>query len=1051
MSSALIWSAVATRPRSAPRLLARLGVVRRSLRYSREACHQQNAARPQHKKYDHTLRLPRTAFPMRLNAAQVEPRIQQECLTGLYPQLRDRPADSSSEDGPAAFILHDGPPFANGDLHMGHVLNKVLKDVICRYQALQGRPVHFRPGWDCHGLPIEVKAVSAVRSTDASEGADDDANATAQLLDVRQTAATFAAGAIDRQRTLFKRLGILADWERPYITMTPEYEAAQLKLFHHMLDQGLVYRRFCPVQWSPQSQTALAEAEVEYYDHTSTSAYVRFPLINRPTGTDPDTPIAALIWTTTPWTLLANQALAFNPGLRYVLVRPTPEAHELLLIAYDRLEALRQTLQQPLDVIQDVPATALGDLQAQHPLHSRTIPFIAGDHVTSDAGTGVVHTAPAHGVEDFRACQRVGIDVEFNLVDGRGRYRDAAGPQLAGLEVLGEGNTTVLGQLEAAGSLVHREAYQHRYPYDWRTKTPLLFRATRQWFADLRHIGEHARDALADVHETDQPLVAPEALAHIRECIAEHGSDFWWRASVAELLPLDLQAQATRYKKSTDTLDVWFDSGSSWSAVLEADHGENARADVYLEGSDQHRGWFQSSLLLRSATRPDGQAPYRQLLTHGFVLDEQGQKMSKSLGNGVDPSVVINGGKNLKQEPAYGADTLRLWAASVDYTNDVSIGPNTLRITHENLRKIRNALRFMHGNLGAAEPALASGSAIVELPSLEAYLMHLLADYEGSVKAAYDQHNFLRVHQITLNFIQTNLSGFYFEIIKDRLYAGGQDSSYLATLTVLRHMLTAFEQALAPILVHTIEESYEISKTYGAASEAHSSVMLRPWTSFAEWHQPALGERFDAVRELRREVFRLVQATRETGAIKGGSDARVSVRLPSATGRLVYEALDHDALTEVLLVSQTSFARAALPSYQNHSSPEVDKKELKFLDQSEKKKVNSRMKPFEKRAEQPSTLNMDDDHIRHVEREVIIRKMVKESAGQFCQDEMKAFADCARGRSISVVWACREVNDIMKRCIASHMTDADFERETQRFIELRRLNRARLAQSEEHQ
>eukprot|EP00730_Choanoeca_flexa_P002912 TRINITY_DN11226_c0_g1_i2.p1 TRINITY_DN11226_c0_g1~~TRINITY_DN11226_c0_g1_i2.p1 ORF type:complete len:974 (+),score=220.25 TRINITY_DN11226_c0_g1_i2:57-2978(+) len=872
------------------------------------------------KAYDHTLLLPKTAFPMRANASVREPKIQAALGPELYQQLRShRKATSQHEE----FIVHDGPPFANGDIHIGHVLNKVLKDIIVRSRFLDNRCVSFIPGWDCHGLPIEAKAVSAVYST---------RNATdAHVTQVRTQAAEFATDAIRRQKADFQRLGVLADWQSPYITMTPEYEASQLELFVSMVQRGLIYRAFKPVQWSPASQTALAEAEVEYLDHTSTSVHVCF-------GLTPDfdslpthiTRVGCLVWTTTPWTLLANQALAVGKDLEYVLVEHGTMA---LVVAKARLEELRILLDSPLKVLGEVIPHLLKNMQASHPLEDRQVPIVFADHVSDDAGTGIVHMAPAHGKEDYFACLDNGLNIDRNLVDEKGCYNDQAPETFRGLAVLDKGNEQVVQALEASGNLLHSGPHHHRYAYDWRTRTPLIQRATQQWFADVSELKtaaakavdtvkihpEHGRSRLLNTiagrnewcisrqrvwgvpipilmdQATDEPLLDDDVLQHAIELVRKHGSNIWWEASIQELLPEGYDTRGRSFYKLQDTMDVWFDSGSSWHAVTQQRHPDSKQADVYLEGSDQHRGWFQSSLLTKMATTTDELPPFKTLLTHGFVLDDDNEKMSKSLGNGIDPKTVINGGKNQKKEPAYGADTLRLWVASVDYTGDVKVGPETLKTVSNNLRKIRNASRFMLGNLANFEHD-KDAVEYADLPLIDQYMLDRLYAWQGQVQQEYEAYNFLAVTQLVLNFIATDLSSFYFETVKDRLYADtGSSVSRRAACTVLHHVLHSLSLAMCPITPHLAEELYFFRQGIdpSAGDPLDTSIMYQTWPDLEPFANQSAAYEIGVVRKMREGVFSAVEQARMAGLIKGSMDARVTLSDYSSIPESLLETDNH--------------------------------------------------------------------------------------------------------------------------------------------------------------
>ncbi|MEM6716917.1 MAG: isoleucine--tRNA ligase, partial [Cyanobacteria bacterium P01_C01_bin.147] len=678
--------------------------------------------------YKETVLLPKTTFEMRAHAAKREPEIQKFWEAN---QFYEKLAETNPGD---PFVLHDGPPYANGALHMGHALNKILKDIINKYQILQGRKVRYIPGWDCHGLPIELKVL---------QNMDPEARAKLTPIKLRYKAKAFAEKAINQQREGFKRYGVWGDWEAPYMTLQPAYEAAQIGVFGQMYLKGYIYRGLKSVHWSPTSQTALAEAELEYPEgHTSPSIYAAFPMVKASAATETAlapylAELGIAIWTTTPWTIPANMAVAVNGDLTYAVVAvASGQPFKYLLIAKDLQGRISQVLDSELTLQAEFKGADLEGAAYRHPLQDQlptdkrgeTSPvIIGGDYITTESGTGLVHTAPGHGQEDFVVGQRYELQV-LCPVDERGDMTAEAGP-FAGMNVLQDANPAIIEALEKAGSLLKHEPYAHKYPYDWRTKKPTIYRATEQWFASVEGFRDEALQAIQAVKwipaqgenritpmvgdradwcisrqrtwgvpipvfydsETNEPLITEETLDYIQTLFAEKGSNAWWELPVEELLPATYRDNGRTYVKGMDTMDVWFDSGSSWAAVAQQRGGMSYPVEMYLEGSDQHRGWFQSSLLTSVAI--NGCAPYRQVLTHGFTIDEQGRKMSKSLGNGIDPQVIIEGGKNQKKEPAYGADVLRLWVSSVDYSSDVPLGNNILRQTADVYRKIRNTAR----------------------------------------------------------------------------------------------------------------------------------------------------------------------------------------------------------------------------------------------------------------------------------------------------------------------------------------------------------------------
>ena len=740
-------------------------------------------------------------------------------------------------------MLHDGPPYANGRLHVGHALNKILKDVMLRVQVQQGRRVRYVPGWDCHGLPIELKALGP------------DGGAGLSPLQVRHAARRLAESTVADQMAAFRSYGVMADWDRRWTTMDPGFEVAQLRLFRRMVQRGLVYRRYRPVYWSPSSRTALAEAELEYDErHVSTAAYVKFRLAAAgPLGAVVKDPLFAVVWTTTPWTLPANKAIAVREDMEYMVVRVrsgedgggTPRT-EALIIATERYEAARSLFLDELHpevIVPSIKGVNLVGLEYLHPLEGEapaTRSILHADLVTADSGTGLVHLAPGHGFEDYDVCQRLGITVPAP-VDGDGRFVQESGvpvpESLVGLPVLGEGSKAVAKLL--GSHLLKTHKIRHKYPYDWRTKQPVIVRATAQWFADVGRIKDPALKALEAVrfvpkggrtrlesfvkgrsewcisrqrawgvpipvlYSGDDCLLTDESLEHIISVIQERGTDAWWSDDPddAAWVPEPLRRDGRRYRRGADTMDVWFDSGSSWTQT-------DGPADVYLEGSDQHRGWFQSSLLTRVAAANDGAgppaAPFRTLVTHGFALDAAGRKMSKSLGNIVSPAQVMDGSllPPLKARggapPAYdalGPDALRLWAAGADYTRDVVVGVPVLRGVHAALTKYRVTAKMLLGSLHAS----ARGAPPSQLDRIA---LLQLAGAAADVRRALDAHDFARALAALNRWLVADLSAFYLESLKDRLYCSH------APAGVVEPIFVALLRMLAPVTPLLVEEAW---------------------------------------------------------------------------------------------------------------------------------------------------------------------------------------------------------------------------------------------------
>ncbi|KAJ1823483.1 isoleucine-tRNA ligase [Coemansia sp. RSA 2599] len=870
--------------------------------------------------YSHTLKLPKTDFPLRADAVRREKLFRERCTDQLYEwQLKNNP-------GPQ-FILHDGPPYANGDLHIGHFMNKVLKDITNRYQVMQGRRVLYIPGFDGHGLPIEQKALATLKDRD-HEALDP--------MEIRKLARNFALKAVAKQTKSFKEYAIMGDWKHPYLTLDPEYEANQLEIFRKMVERGFIYRQNKPVFWSPSSRTALAEAELEYNDsHISTSVYVRFPLTDQSSAKIGAAPGAGLlIWTTTPWTLPANCAVAVHPDLDYCLVEISEDTESgsrtyQLVVGASRLEAVQALLPEgSLAVtLRAFKGRDLSGLTYCSLLRDKECKVLAADYVTEETGTGLVHTAPGHGKEDYELGMAHGIEI-VSPVDDFGRFTSEAGPALAGKSVLSEGNLAVIDLLIAKGVLLAQKKLKHSYPYDWRTKQPIIQRATPQWFANVSELKNTAWESVSNVTvvpesgrrrlkafvtgrsewcisrqrvwgvpipvlynaQTGEPLLTSESIGHIANVIRTNGgSDAWWRLPAEEFLLPEYQNCGVEYIKGTDTMDVWFDSGSSWKLLEnKAESTDGAYADVYLEGSDQHRGWFQSSLLTSNAVR--GVAPYKALVTHGFTLDEQGRKMSKSIGNTLAPCSVIEGGKDKKKEPAYGVDLLRLLVGSTDYTQDVSFGPTIFAGFSDIIRKIRGTVRFMLGNLDGFVPEMAV--PYTEMASIDRYMLHELRHFKQTAKQSFDKFEYYRAMQLLNNFTNTTLSAFYFDISKDRLYANAAtDLERRSAQTALYHVLINYTTVLAPVTCHLAEEVWQF---FGPVRDAFGkdafSVFMEKWDQTSDsWNDAALAEEWAALRKIRGLANKAIEAARQGKAIGSSLDAELDIYLPleSRLGKLL--------------------------------------------------------------------------------------------------------------------------------------------------------------------
>eukprot|EP00634_Sargassococcus_sp_CCMP2135_P008618 CAMPEP_0198649656 /NCGR_PEP_ID=MMETSP1467-20131203/4416_1 /TAXON_ID=1462469 /ORGANISM="unid. sp., Strain CCMP2135" /LENGTH=1063 /DNA_ID=CAMNT_0044385453 /DNA_START=134 /DNA_END=3327 /DNA_ORIENTATION=+ len=868
--------------------------------------------------YRDTVLLPNTNFSQRANAVVREPKLQHWWnVNQVYERLL------SNAPGPP-FVLHDGPPYANGDLHIGHALNKILKDFINRYRILRGNKVQFIPGWDCHGLPIELKVLQA---------AGKNASETPPLLEplqLRARASAFAKDAMSRQRESFKRYGVCGSWDEPYLTLNPEYEAAQLGVFAVMFERGHIYRGTKPVWYSPSSQTALAEAELEYSDaHISRAVYATFDVVDAADCIAELRPLQLAIWTTTPWTLPANLAVAVSASLEYAAVDYFFEGkpRRRLVVA----KALAQTLATK-QAAQDfqVLATFNGLELSNGTSYVRPIVnkygetadvIIGGDYISEESGTGLVHTAPGHGLDDYETGLQFGLN-PFSPVDEGGRYTAEAGHGLEGLDVLNEAVGTIVQRLQ--NNVLCDELFSHRYPYDWRTKKPVLMRATSQWFASISTFREVALEkidlaswvpsagknriaAMISLRgdwcisrqrswgvpipvfyhkKTGRHLLTAETIRHVQDLVREHGSDVWWSLSVQDLLPACLRDIAEDYEKGSDTMDVWFDSGTSWASVLD-DRLCEVPADLYLEGSDQHRGWFQSSLLTSVAVT--GKLPFASVITHGFVLDENGFKMSKSEGNVIDPRVIIEGSDKGWKCPAYGADVLRMWVASVDYSTDVRLGENALKQVFEQYRKLRNTLRYMLGNIHDLSPSCMGGSSLCtyysDLPSLDKWILGRLGQLEADACDAYEGYHFSRVVNLVAQFCVADLSAFYLDVAKDRLYISPQLSRRRRDCQrVIAMCLEVLTRLIAPLLPHLAEEAWHefphiehmpYSTERGSVFELADAWDLRtrklaPFPSFADGM-------WSSIRLLRNDINKALELGRKKGIVGSSLDSCVFI------------------------------------------------------------------------------------------------------------------------------------------------------------------------------
>ena len=854
--------------------------------------------------YKHTLNLPQTDFPMQAKLAQREPeRLARWEAEGLYARVQQATADRPR------FWLIDGPPYANGDIHIGHAVNKVLKDMVVKSRRLDGHCAPYVPGWDCHGLPIELQ----VEKKHGKVGQKIDAPA------FRAACREYAMRQVERQREDFKRLGVLGDWDNPYLTMKPAYEAEQLRALATIIDQGHVVRGFKPVHWCLDCGSSLAEAEVEYQDKTSPAIDVVFAAddaddLARRFGVEPPAAAGFVIWTTTPWTLPANQAICVHADLEYALVEADGRR---LVIAAELVEAVaaRAGINRPT-VLARVRGQALAGARARHPFIARTVPIVTGEHVTLDAGTGLVHTAPAHGLDDFEVGQREGLPVD-NPVAGNGCFVDGT-PLVGGLHVR-KADAPILEALESAGALLCRVTLQHSYPHCWRHKTPLIFRATPQWFISMdasglrdtadRAIGQtrwipawgerRIREMVAGrpdwcisrqrywgvpialfVHRQtgDMHPRSAELLRKVADRVGADGLEAWFGSTVADWLPPE---EAAQYEMAPDTLDVWFDSGVVHQCSFVSTHpqdlvdGQPPVADFYLEGSDQHRGWFQSSLLTACAMY--GRAPYRNVLTHGFTVDEQGRKMSKSVGNVVAPQQVMN---------ELGADVLRLWVAASDYRGEIAVSDQLLKRIADAYRRIRNTARFLLGNLHGFDPA-RHRVPVDRMLAVDRWALREAAALQLRLQQAYRDCEFHQVYQRVHNYCVVDLGGLYLDILKDRLYTMAADSrGRRSAQTAMYHILEALVRWIAPVLSFTADEIWEHMPGRG-----QDTVFAQTWHEFPDAPEDGTLDwaRLRAVREL---VQKRLEDARGAGQVGGSLEAELRIHADDETAAALRAAGD---------------------------------------------------------------------------------------------------------------------------------------------------------------
>ena len=835
--------------------------------------------------YNETLNLPQTEFPMRGNLPEKEPTILAKWTEmDIYRLVQE------ANSGKEKYILHDGPPYANGDIHLGHTLNKVLKDIIVRYRSMNGYDAPYVPGWDTHGLPIEQQAIKSLGLNRNN----------VSVVEFRRKCRDYALKYVEIQKEQFKRLGVRGDWENPYITLDPKFEAVQIKVFGEMAKKGFIYKGLKPVYWCCDCETALAEAEVEYGNKKSPSIYVKFKVTNGK-GILDESNSYVVIWTTTPWTLPANVAISLHPELEYVLVQ----------VGEDKLVMAKELYKNVMEVAGISEYTVIKSFLGQelegvicvNPLFERESVVILGEHVTTEQGTGCVHTAPGHGQEDYEVGKKYKLPT-LSPLDNQGRFTEE-GRQFAGL-TYEDANKAITKELEEKGMLMKLSFIQHQFPHCWRCKDPIIFRATEQWFASIDGFRKEALKAIDEVRwiptwgrdriynmvadrgdwcisrqrtwgvpipifycgECNEPIINDQTIEHVSQLFREHGSEIWFAKDANELVPTGLVCEKCShqgFRKETDIMDVWFDSGSSHAAVLETHPDLAWPADLYLEGSDQHRGWFNSSLSTAVATR--GTAPYKAVLTHGFLVDEQGRKMSKSMGNGIDPLEVIN---------KLGADILRLWVASADYKADVAISQGILKQITESYRKIRNTCRFLLGNIYDYDNEIHRVD-YGEMPDLDKWALMRLNKLVDKVTKSYDNYEFHTLYHTIHNFCVVDISAFYLDVVKDRLYTFPANSKERRSAqTVIYDTLTALVQMLTPVLSFTAEEVW----SYLPQKHKEASVQLAGWPKVnIAYIDNELEARWSKIIDIRDEVTKVLEKARQEKVIGHSLNAQVNLYL----------------------------------------------------------------------------------------------------------------------------------------------------------------------------
>ena len=873
--------------------------------------------------YKDTLLLPNTAFSMKANLTKKEPEMLNKWETDdIYHKIL---ADRENRD---IFILHDGPPYANGHIHMGHVLNKVLKDIVVKSKTMMGYKSPYVPGWDCHGLPIEHNVEKQIgrAKKDAMKKSD-----------LRKICRGYAKEFIDIQRDEFKRLGVFGDWDNPYLTMNYQYEADTLRELGKFVDKDLLYKQKKPVYWCPSCKTALALAEVEYQDDENDSIYVKFDFISDLASDDKiflGKAVSAVIWTTTPWTIPANLAVCVNPNFRYAFVQI--KDREIYLVAENLVDSLMKKFGiSEYKIIKTLKGSELEGYILAHPLYDRESRIILGEHVTLDAGTGLVHTAPGHGDDDYAVGMKYHLPI-YSPVDDDGKFLPEV--EMFGGMFVFDANEKVIQILHSRNMLVKKEIITHSYPHCWRCKKPIIFRSTEQWFISMdknglrdkalkeidktKWIPSWGRNRIHAMMETrpdwcisrQRAWGVPIALFKCKKCgriqfdkklvdavadkVEQYGSDIWFDKDPEFFLPEGYKCScgSNEFEKEKDILDVWFDSGVSHAAVLEKRDDLRWPADMYLEGSDQHRGWFHSSLLESVGTR--GRAPYNSVLTHGFVVDSKGRKMSKSMGNVIAPEKIIK---------KYGAELLRLWVSATDYKEDVRLSDEIMRRLVDSYRKVRNTMRFLLGNLSGFDEL--KSLKYDDMEEIDKWMLAELEVLKKKVRSAYEEYDFHLIYQSVTNFCITVLSSFYLDILKDRLYCDGKSSrKRLSAQTSMYEVLRAIVFYMAPILSFTAEEAYSYMNPPKASVHMEEFVGLKP-----EYENQELAEKWNLLRTLRLSTDKALELARGEGIIGNSLEADLYVELGDRYKSVLGNMPANEDLADICIVSHLYFGKVDNP------------------------------------------------------------------------------------------------------------------------------------------